>query len=64
MKPETEGYVAAVTGGYLLVCSNAQSAQIYPTWKSAAEALKADRECWKNAQTAEEAELCSPVEWK
>ena len=64
MKPETEGYVAAVDGGYQLVCSNAQSVQIYPSWKSATEALRADRESWRDAKTAEEAEWSSPVEWE
>ena len=64
MKTETENRIIAVEGGYRVANGNAQSVQVYPSWKSAVDACKADIQSWKDAKTAEEAEWSSPVEWE
>ena len=64
MKVRQDNYTITVKGGYRLTRGNAQSVQIYSSWVAAVEACEADIQCWKDAKSAEEAELRSPVKWE
>ena len=64
MKVSQDNYTITFKNGYRITRGNAQSVQVYGTWKSAVDACKADIQSWKDAKTAEEAEWSSPVEWE
>ena len=57
-----KNYIIAVEGEYQVTNGIDFSIEIYPSWKNAADVLKADRACRRNAENAEEAGLCSPIE--